>query len=75
MVNLQDSKEFASQVLNRDIWSNHNIKDLVREHFLFLQVGVASSVGLQVCTCSQSTRELRPGTFYDVHVGVGTRSD
>lgn len=38
MVNLQDSKEFASQMLNRDIWSNHNIKDIINEHFLFLQV-------------------------------------
>ena len=40
LVNLQDSSEFASQVLNRDVWSNHNVKDIIKQHFLFLQVGV-----------------------------------
>ena len=38
LVNVQDSKEFACQVLNRDVWSNHNVKDIVKEHFVFWQV-------------------------------------
>ena len=40
LVNLQDSKEFPSQVLNRDVWSNHNVKDIVRQHFVFWQVSI-----------------------------------
>ena len=39
-MNVQDSTEFASQVLNRDVWSNHNVKEVIRQHFLFWQVGL-----------------------------------
>ena len=49
LVNVQDSNEFASQVLNRDVWSNHNVKDIIRQHFLFWQV----------CACSYLT-QMRP---------------
>lgn len=35
---MQNSKEFACQVLNRDVWSNATIKDIVKEHFIFWQV-------------------------------------
>ena len=42
LVNVQDSKEFASQVLNRDVWSNHNVKDIIREYFIFWQVVYAT---------------------------------
>ena len=38
LVNLQDSKEFASQILNRDVWSNYHVKDLIKRYFLFMQV-------------------------------------
>lgn len=38
LVNVQDSREFASQVLNRDVWSDDNVKDVIREHFVFWQV-------------------------------------
>ncbi|KAF8797295.1 UBX domain-containing protein 7-like [Argiope bruennichi] len=38
MVNLQDSQEFSCQVLNRDVWSNHDVKKLVSQHFVFWQV-------------------------------------
>ena len=38
LVNLQDSKEFSSQILNRDVWSNHNVKELIKLNFIFLQV-------------------------------------
>jgi len=37
LVNIQDNSEFQCQVLNRDFWSNKNIKDLVKDNFVFLQ--------------------------------------
>jgi hypothetical protein len=37
MVNLQDMSIFGCQALNRDIWSNASIKDIIGEHFVFLQ--------------------------------------
>lgn len=38
MVNVQDSREFSCQVLNRDVWSNQAVKTIVSEHFIFWQV-------------------------------------
>ena len=38
LVNVQNSKEFACQVLNRDVWSNQTVKDIIKEHFIFWQI-------------------------------------
>jgi hypothetical protein len=38
MVNVQNTEVFACQVLNRDVWSNPAVKQLVKEHFIFWQV-------------------------------------
>jgi hypothetical protein len=37
MVNLQDMNDFNCQALNRDIWKDKDVKDLVAENFIFLQ--------------------------------------
>ncbi|TPX16163.1 uncharacterized protein E0L32_004158 [Thyridium curvatum] len=37
LVNLQDMGDFNCQVLNRDIWKDEAIRQLVRESFIFLQ--------------------------------------
>ncbi|KAK9467076.1 hypothetical protein V1512DRAFT_145940 [Lipomyces arxii] len=37
LVNVQDVSDFQCQVLNRDFWSNENVKETVRENFLFMQ--------------------------------------
>ncbi|OJD31127.1 ubx domain protein [Diplodia corticola] len=37
LVNVQDPSIFDCQVLNRDIWKNDQIKETVKENFLFLQ--------------------------------------
>jgi len=37
LVNIQDSKEFQCQVLNRDLWSNPGVKAIISEHFVFWQ--------------------------------------
>lgn len=38
LVNVQNSQEFSCQVLNRDVWSNQTVKDIINEHFIFWQV-------------------------------------
>lgn len=37
LVNVQDPSIFDCQVLNRDIWKHPQIRDTIKEHFLFLQ--------------------------------------
>ena len=37
LVNIQDSREFACQLLNRDVWSSDAVKTILREHFVFWQ--------------------------------------
>lgn len=38
LVNIQNGREFACQTLNRDVWSNQTVEDIVKEHFIFWQV-------------------------------------
>jgi len=38
VVNIQNVSEFSCQCLNRDVWSNAKVKEIIRENFLFLQV-------------------------------------
>ncbi|KAG0210310.1 hypothetical protein BGX28_009466 [Mortierella sp. GBA30] len=37
MVNIQEAGVFACQVLNRDLWSDKSVKEIVKENFIFLQ--------------------------------------
>ncbi|KAI8100170.1 uncharacterized protein BX664DRAFT_323063 [Halteromyces radiatus] len=50
LVNVQDPTEFACQVLNRDLWSDTFVKDIVRESFVFLQYANESSEGKRYLT-------------------------
>jgi thioredoxin-related protein len=45
LVNIQHTKEFACQALNRDVWSNPTVKHLLRENFVFWQVYEDSAEG------------------------------
>jgi thioredoxin-related protein len=38
IVNLQDNSEFACQILNRDLWKEKVVQELVKDNFIFLQV-------------------------------------
>lgn len=38
LVNIQDPQEFVCQVLNRDVWSNEQIQEIVKDHFVLWQV-------------------------------------
>ncbi|CDK24958.1 unnamed protein product [Kuraishia capsulata CBS 1993] len=47
LINIQDVGDFQCQVLNRDFWSNADVKDVVRENFIFLQYQNSSPSGSQ----------------------------
>ncbi|XP_058796379.1 UBX domain-containing protein 7-like [Phymastichus coffea] len=45
LVNVQNQQEFACQVLNRDVWPNEQIREIVKDHFVLWQVLSNSSDG------------------------------
>ncbi|XP_076760780.1 UBX domain-containing protein 7 [Xylocopa sonorina] len=45
LVNIQNPQEFACQILNRDVWSNQQIQEIVKDHFILWQVLSNSSDG------------------------------
>ncbi|KAF9205293.1 hypothetical protein BGZ59_000554 [Podila verticillata] len=45
MVNIQEAGVFACQVLNRDLWSDAEVKEIVKENFIFLQFYSDSAEG------------------------------
>lgn len=38
LVNVQNQQEFACQVLNRDVWPNEQIREIIKDHFVLWQV-------------------------------------
>ncbi|OXU24844.1 hypothetical protein TSAR_015113 [Trichomalopsis sarcophagae] len=38
LVNVQNQQEFACQILNRDVWTNSQIRDIINDHFVLWQV-------------------------------------
>ncbi|KAL7290127.1 hypothetical protein TKK_0015846 [Trichogramma kaykai] len=38
LVNVQDQQEFSCQVLNRDVWPNAQIREIINDHFVLWQV-------------------------------------
>ncbi|XP_014478630.1 PREDICTED: UBX domain-containing protein 7 [Dinoponera quadriceps] len=38
LVNVQNPQEFSCQVLNRDVWPNQQIQEIVKDHFILWQV-------------------------------------
>lgn len=38
LVNVQDAREFSSHILNRDVWNNSKVKNVVETSFLLWQV-------------------------------------
>ncbi|KAJ1726542.1 UBX domain protein Ubx2 [Coemansia biformis] len=50
LVNLQQVAEFRCQALNRDVWSQDVIRELVRRNFVFLQLPTDNPEGSRVAT-------------------------
>ena len=40
LVNVQNTVEFACQVMNRDVWSNKVVREIMAENFILWQVEV-----------------------------------
>jgi thioredoxin-related protein len=49
LVNIQDNSEFACHVLNRDVWANDGIKELIKCGFIFWQQLECSHEGQNYC--------------------------
>lgn len=45
IVNVQDNSDFLCQVLNRDIWSNEKLREIMKRFFVFWQVAIDNSDG------------------------------
>ncbi|KAI6198258.1 UBX domain-containing protein 7 [Aphelenchoides fujianensis] len=60
LVNLQDPGEFECQVLNRDVWSNATLKEVIKEGLLFWQAYVNTSEGRRVSAYHQLTQPSPP---------------
>ncbi|KAJ1980474.1 UBX domain protein Ubx2 [Dimargaris verticillata] len=45
LINIQKISEFACQLLNRDLWSDHTVKQAINESFIFLQYSSESTEG------------------------------
>ena len=43
LVNVQNVQEFACQVLNRDVWSNASVREMVKQSFVLWQVRLVCS--------------------------------
>ncbi|KAI9311591.1 hypothetical protein BX666DRAFT_1996662 [Dichotomocladium elegans] len=50
LINIQDPGEFTCQILNRDLWSDTTIKEIIRESFIFLQYAKESAEGKRYLT-------------------------
>ncbi|KAF6841008.1 UBX domain protein [Colletotrichum musicola] len=50
MVNLQDMSDFNCQALNRDIWKDSAVRQLLQESFIFLQYDKSSPLSQQYTT-------------------------
>ncbi|XP_042495028.1 putative plant UBX domain-containing protein 14 [Macadamia integrifolia] len=48
LVNLQSMKEFESHVMNRDLWSNETIAEMIKGYFLFWQAQDDTVEGMKV---------------------------
>jgi len=57
-VNIQQAEVFASHQLNRDVWSDDTIKDIVMGSFYFWQRDDKSTEGVQFCNYYQCGHQL-----------------
>ncbi|XP_059609715.1 UBX domain-containing protein 7 [Phlebotomus argentipes] len=45
LVNVQDNQDFKCQCMNRDVWSDSVIRELLQQHFIMCQVSATSEDG------------------------------
>ena len=52
LVNVQDVREFPCQQLNRDVWSNEAVRNIIKERFVLWQVWALYNFYVPVTTFS-----------------------
>ncbi|KAL1763851.1 UBX domain-containing protein 7 isoform X1 [Sigmodon hispidus] len=81
MINIQNVQDFACQCLNRDVWSNEAVKNIIREHFIFWQVYHDSKEESLIDASEDSQLEaairasLQETHFDSAHAKQDSRSD
>ncbi|KAJ2778460.1 UBX domain protein Ubx2 [Coemansia javaensis] len=50
LINLQDLSEFRCQALNRDVWSQETVREVVRAGYVFFQLPIDNAEGVRVAT-------------------------
>ena len=50
LLTIHDPSDFQCQVLNRDLWKNKEVKEVIGKHFIFLQVAKSSPDGHEHAT-------------------------
>lgn len=58
LVNIQQAEVFASHLLNRDVWSDDTITDIVTGSFMFWQRDDKSTEGVQFCQMHNCGHQL-----------------
>lgn len=74
LVNVQQADAFASHTLNRDVWSDETVTDLVEENFLFWQRDNLSTEGEQFCRTYKCGGELPHICMIDPRTGRSVKS-
>mmetsp|Transcript_127435 Transcript_127435/g.354756 ORF Transcript_127435/g.354756 Transcript_127435/m.354756 type:complete len:450 (-) Transcript_127435:204-1553(-) len=69
LVNIQQAEVFASHTLNRDVWSDDTIRDVVQGSFLFWQRDDKSTEGDQFCQYYQCGHQLPHICIIDPRTG------
>jgi hypothetical protein len=74
LVNIQQAEVFASHQLNRDVWSDETIKDIVTGSFLFWQRDDKSTEGVQFCQYHNCGHQLPHVCVIDPRTGRRVKS-
>jgi len=74
LVNIQQAEVFASHALNRDVWSDDTIKEIISGSFLFWQRDDKSHEGTQFCQYHQCGSQLPHICIVDPRTGRRLKS-
>lgn len=74
LVNIQQSEVFASHQLNRDVWNDETIRDIVDGSFLFWQRDDKSTEGVQFCQYHNCGHQLPHICIIDPRTGRRVKS-
>eukprot|EP00930_Biecheleria_cincta_P085726 TRINITY_DN75098_c0_g1_i1.p1 TRINITY_DN75098_c0_g1~~TRINITY_DN75098_c0_g1_i1.p1 ORF type:complete len:444 (-),score=91.23 TRINITY_DN75098_c0_g1_i1:142-1473(-) len=74
LVNIQQAEVFASHMLNRDVWSDETIKEIIDGSFLFWQRDDKSTEGEQFCQYYRCGHQLPHICVVDPRTGRNVKS-